>query len=406
MLIYVITLFLTMVTFLATSMHEFLTTNQIGFLTILSALPLISISGLVYYVHRTTKHKISEFESLAESAKQDAKESYEILDRVIDNLPGAIAAITPHYQTIRVNNEIVNLTGVKREEILGKPCFETFGNGQVCHNCPVRMALRTKNVHHNIKREMRRDDKVIYIEQTAIPILRPDGQVKFVLEFITDATARVELEKEKESLLFKTVDALAMLIDKRHTRTGQHSAGVKKIAIGIGEELGLSPQTLAELEITAALHDIGKIAVPEVILNKPGKITAEEMEIVKQHPEIGFEALVTIKPLESIARYVRSHHERYDGSGYPQGLDGDDIPLISKILAVADVYEAITADRPYRKALELREALIIMHEGKETQFDPVILEAFFRYLIGTDPGVRDVLEESRKIVEQNKLKTS
>jgi len=326
------------------------------------------------------------------------------LDKVIDNLPGAVAAITPHFQIVRINSRVVELTAVQPEEAVGKICFETFGNGKICDGCPVEKALLSKKVQHNIKRELTRDDKEIYIEQTAIPILRPDGQVKYVLEFIVDATAKTELEKEKENLLLRTVDALAVLIDKRDTPTGEHSKEVKEIAVGIGKELRLNPSDLGELEIAAALHDIGKIGIPETIINKPGKLTDGEMDIVRKHPEIGFEALIGIKPLETVARYIRHHHERFDGMGYPQGLREDDVPLISRILAVADVYEAITADRPYRVALGLKDALVIMYEGKGTQFDPRVLEAFFRYLNNSNLNVREVFEEARRIVDERKSK--
>jgi len=158
-----------------------------------------------------------------------------------------------------------------------------------------------------------------------------------------------------------TIKALADAVDKKDKYTHFHSRNVVKIAMKIGELFDLSEEELDELQYAALLHDIGKIGVPENILNKKGKLTPEEYNIIKQHPVIGADIVSNIPSLKHLARHIRFHHERIDGKGYPDGLKGEQIPLLSKIITVADVFEAMNSNRIYRKALpieKIRQELI------------------------------------------------
>ena len=163
-------------------------------------------------------------------------------------------------------------------------------------------------------------------------------------------------------------------------------------AMLIAEEMGMSEDTQRVLRVAALLHDVGKIGVPDEILRKPGPLTDDEFEIVKRHAQLGGLIIQEIPDLEEIRAAVVSHHERFDGRGYPRGLAGDDIPLLGRILAVADAYSAMISDRPYRNALTEDEALGEIRKGSGRQFDPAIVEVFLAVMLGT-PATRAALAQ-------------
>jgi HD-GYP domain-containing protein (c-di-GMP phosphodiesterase class II) len=148
------------------------------------------------------------------------------------------------------------------------------------------------------------------------------------------------------------------------------------MALHVGRELGLDPKALKRLELGALFHDIGKIGVPEAILAKPGPLSDEEWKVVRLHPELGARILAPIERLEQVCEIVRHCHEHWDGSGYPNGLVGEEIPLESRVILVCDAYHAMTTDRPYRRRLPVEEACRRLREAAGTQFDPQVVEVF------------------------------
>ncbi len=162
----------------------------------------------------------------------------------------------------------------------------------------------------------------------------------------------------------------------RSQETEQHAERIAKLCLEIGELLQLSQKGLDELRLFAMLHDIGKIGIDDHILNKPGKLTSDEWSIMKRHPIIGSNIAQTSKELSPISEFILSHHERWDGKGYPRGLKGTDIPLLARILAVADTFDAMTESRIYRVALPLEDAINEILKNSGTQFDPLIVEKF------------------------------
>jgi HD-GYP domain-containing protein (c-di-GMP phosphodiesterase class II) len=144
----------------------------------------------------------------------------------------------------------------------------------------------------------------------------------------------------------------------------------------MGKAIGLTKQQIDELELFSTLHDIGKIGIDNQILNKPSSLSAEEWIIVRKHSEIGYRIAMSSPELMSIAYFILTHHERFDGSGYPQGLAGENIPLLSRILAVADAYDAMMEDRPYRKGIPKRMAIDEIIRNAGTQFDPKLVKIF------------------------------
>ncbi|WP_245692825.1 HD domain-containing phosphohydrolase [Sporomusa acidovorans] len=311
--------------------------------------------------------------------------------------PCAITAISPDFQILMLNEAATAIRGIPHEKAIHTKCYEAFNKDGPCPQCPVGQALTTGQIHMRTKQEVNHDGVVKYLDQTVVPILGSDGAVDYVLEFTVDVTERTELEQQNRQLAVETVTSLSTLIGSRDKYTGEHSIRVRDIALSIGSELRLSSAVMSELAIAAVLHDIGKIGIPEQILNKTGKLTDSEFAIIQKHPQIGYDALISIKQLEKIAGYILYHHECYDGRGYPSRKKGQEIPLISRILSVADVYEAITSDRIYRKAMNLEQTMMVMRSGRETKFDPEILDAFFCVLRRERPDIQSSLYEGAAV---------
>lgn len=176
------------------------------------------------------------------------------------------------------------------------------------------------------------------------------------------------------------ISSLAAAVDAKDHHTGQHVDRVRVYALGLARKLGVTDAEMEAIRIAALLHDIGKIGIPESILCKPGKLTHAEFEIMKLHVDIGVAILEQVQFPWPVVPVVRSHHERWDGLGYPDGLRGDDIPIGGRIISLVDVYDALTSNRPYRRAIPRENAIQILRQGSGTQFDPTAVELFVELL--------------------------
>jgi putative nucleotidyltransferase with HDIG domain len=175
-----------------------------------------------------------------------------------------------------------------------------------------------------------------------------------------------------------TLEAMILALDLREHETGYHSYRVTEYAINLGKHMKLSDGELSIIAKGALLHDIGKIGVPDNILLKPDKLTDEEWDLMRKHAEFGYELLKKIDFLEESARIVHTHHERYDGQGYPAGLSGEEIPLGARIFSVVDALDAMTSRRTYRKAIPFEDAVEKIAEASGTQFDPEVIDVFVK----------------------------
>jgi putative nucleotidyltransferase with HDIG domain len=180
--------------------------------------------------------------------------------------------------------------------------------------------------------------------------------------------------REVEALHMRTIEGLSMAIEAKDEGTHDHLMRVRVYVEQLGRIMSLEPSLMQALHTAAFLHDIGKLAVPEYIINKPGKLTLEEFERMKIHPVVGADILERVKFPYPVVPIVRSHHEAWDGSGYPDGLKGEEIPIGARILTVVDCFDALASERPYRKALPMEEAIAIMKSKAGMQFDPEIVQ--------------------------------
>jgi putative nucleotidyltransferase with HDIG domain len=191
---------------------------------------------------------------------------------------------------------------------------------------------------------------------------------------------RIELVDRLEAAWLGTAEALAAALEAKDSYTADHASSIADLAIEVGAEFGMDEDALRDLRYGAIFHDIGKIAIPDAILNKPGPLTGPEFEVIKRHPIVGEQILEPVPFLEQVRRIVRHDHERWDGNGYPDGLKGRQIPIGARIVLVVDAFHAMVSDRSYRQGMSEESARLELRAHAGTQFDPDVVEAFLRVL--------------------------
>jgi len=194
---------------------------------------------------------------------------------------------------------------------------------------------------------------------------------------MTSAAQHTNRQLRGEST-FSILDSMVTAVDNKDRYTRRHSEDVTDFSLWIAEEMGMSDETMRDIRVGGLLHDVGKIGVPEDILRKPGRLTSEEYDIMKRHARLGALIVGALPGMESVLDAIRSHHERWDGEGYPDALEGEEIPLLGRILAVADAFSAMTTTRPYRKGMDWDDALVHIKANMGTQFDPMLAKAFIK----------------------------
>ena len=213
-------------------------------------------------------------------------------------------------------------------------------------------------------------------------LVKGQGDGTLIRRTILYAIERKAMEEERRQaadrlrrVLLQTVRSLSLTLEMRDPYTTGHQRRVAQLAVAIGHRMGLSDDTIEGLRTGGLVHDIGKIHVPAEFLSRPGKLSVEVHKVIRMHPQMGWEIMRDIEFPWPVADMIRQHHERLDGSGYPQGLKGDEILLEARILAVADVFEAISSHRPYRPALGLDIAIAELRDHAGTRYDPAVVQA-------------------------------
>jgi putative nucleotidyltransferase with HDIG domain len=192
-----------------------------------------------------------------------------------------------------------------------------------------------------------------------------------------NVTTIVQREEAVTAALLGTIKALSDMAEVRDPYPSGHQQGVARLAVAIARQMGLDAETRRGIQLGAQIHDIGKIAVPAEILNRPGRLSEMEMHLIRTHCQVGHDIIADIRFSWPIAQIVLQHHERMDGSGYPNGLVGEQISLEARIVAVADVVDAVSSHRPYRPSRGIATANALIREGTGTQFDTDVVEAYF-----------------------------
>jgi PAS domain S-box-containing protein/putative nucleotidyltransferase with HDIG domain len=313
------------------------------------------------------------------------------LTTMLKSIGDAVIATNLEGKITFMNPSAESLSGWTQSEALNKPLYKvikiTDAKTNKRHTLDINKLLKKGTLEFPTNALINsKNETTTPIIHSAAPIKEELGSITGAVIALTDVTlqkkAEDELKKSWEilkSAMEGTVQAMAFTIETRDPYTAGHQRRVTKLAGHIAKEMGLSKNQIEGVEMAGNLHDIGKIYVPSEILNKPGKISDLEFNIIKTHPQVGYDILKSIKFPWPIAEIVFQHHERLDGSGYPAGLKGDEIHLEAKILAVADVIEAMATHRPYRPALTIEEALDEIKKHRGTRYEPEVVDAALRF---------------------------
>jgi PAS domain S-box-containing protein/putative nucleotidyltransferase with HDIG domain len=276
-----------------------------------------------------------------------------------------------------VNPAFERLVGYSAGEICG-PGFDLLALVHPDDRKLVREGIETRDGIFEF-RIVSRDGGTKYVEAGTSALSKNGGRVMGILR---ETTARRRTEEELRLTLEKlqkamgaTIQAMSLTVETRDPYTAGHQRRVSDLAQAIATEMKLNKEEIDAIRMAASIHDLGKISIPAEILSKPGKINEFEFRLIQNHPQIGYEILRTIEFPWPIAEIVLQHHERINGSGYPNGLRGEEIHIIARILAVADVVEAMVSHRPYRSALTLGEAIHEITKNRGTLYDPDAVDA-------------------------------
>lgn len=324
-----------------------------------------------------------------------------------DEAPIGSALISPDGELWRVNRALCGTTGFTAEELIGRRLADiTHRDDRASDAAAIEALISGRlSIHRAEKRFVRRDGSAVHTRVALMAIYGEDGTVAQLyaqIEDLTDARfAAVRLEQAQ----FETLARLAAASEYRDDDTGQHTRRVGDLAGGLAARLGLPDDIVTFIRLTAPLHDVGKIGIPDAILLKPGRLTEREVAHMQRHTTIGARMLADgACPQLAIAEQIAAtHHERFDGTGYPAGLAGDDIPIAGRIVAVADVFDALTHARPYKEAWPLEKAYAELRAQRGRQFDPRVIDAFFELQVD---GSLDVQEPDPRMSGAEPLTTN
>ncbi|QOG12276.1 HD domain-containing phosphohydrolase [Arcobacter sp. FWKO B] len=307
-----------------------------------------------------------------------------------------------NYNITYVNERFLTDSGYKKEQILNKNFFDIIKSDIKDEIKKHFQTVATFGQWIGVIEGIKNNGSIFYMDFTFKAIKDINDQISEFMGIGKDITEIIELHKEIEDTQKDVIFSLGSIGEARSKETGNHVKRVAEYSKLLALLYGLSEVEAELLKIASPMHDIGKIGIPDVILNKPAKFTPEEFEIMKNHSTIGYNMLngSDRKLLKISAIIAYEHHEKYDGSGYPRGLKGEDIHLYGRITAIADVFDALGSDRCYKKAWELDRILNLLKEEKGRHFDPILIDLFFENL-NKFLAIRDTYKdefENEKIV--------
>jgi putative nucleotidyltransferase with HDIG domain len=308
------------------------------------------------------QHDCTTAGSAEEALEQLAQKDFELVVSDI-TMPGMSGLdMIPHVKAMRPNTVVVMISGMQTvESAIGALRLGSFDY--------VMKPFDLRQVEAVVKRALEHQDLIVAKQ-------RYEDQLE---ELVEQRTAELDdALNSLEDAYRSTLRALTAALETRDLETHGHSERVVTYSLRLGREYGLDSQRMKALEFGSLLHDIGKIGVPDSILRKPAKLTDDEWVLMRQHPVHGQQILRGIEFLEGAARVVAQHHEKWDGSGYPLGLTGNDIDMCARIFSVADAFDAMTSDRVYRKGKPYQAAAQELDDWAGKQFDPQVVEAFHR----------------------------
>ncbi len=280
--------------------------------------------------------------------------------------------------------QVYDLLGFRAEEIVGKTPFDLMTPDDAVRLKEQFASIVSQRKHFHLveNANLHQDGRLVYLETSGTPMFDAQGVFKGYRGINRDITGRKEAEKERlasaaklEQTLLQSIEAIAATVEARDLYTAGHQRRVAVLASAIAHEMGLPDDKIRGLYLAATIHDLGKIRIPAEILSKPGALNPVEFELIKTHPQTGYDIIKDVKFPWPIAQMVLQHHERLDGGGYPQRLPGEQMLVEAKILAVADVVEAMSSHRPYRPGLGLDVALAEITKQRGVLYDAEVVDS-------------------------------
>ncbi len=334
-------------------------------------------------------------ESKLERAETALRQSEERLRQIIDLVPHMIYARDHEGRYLLVNKATARALGTDVEHLTGALIQEHFSEDQGDRMLREDRSFLSLGSASTVSEETFCDalGEAHVLQTHKVPFRSSGNGFPVVLSVSVDITPQKRVEERLRSTMEGVIRTLSGVLEKRDPYTVGHQERVAELAVAVASQMGLGPDRIEGIRIASLLHDIGKIGIPAEILSKPGHLTKNEYTLVQEHPHIGWEILKNIDFSWPVADFVLQHHERMDGSGYPQGLRGPAILMESRIIAVADVVEAMTSHRPYRASLGATRALqeVLQHRG--AIYDSSVVDAFLEVFERGFSGLEEPLEK-------------
>jgi PAS domain S-box-containing protein len=359
---------------------------------------------LITVMNALRRRELENFESAHRLNLEERRQT------IIDMAPMPVYVKDDAYKYVFANAPADELAGQERGHLLGKTDEAIMTPEALAHTRAVDREILEKGTTYEAEETLGIGGAERTFQTVKFPLLGEDGRATAVCGISTDVTAQKDALRLRDELAAtqqraidelrhsrqETVERLTKAIEFHDLSTGEHVDRMARVASFLGAHLGLDAEQVHLLQVAAPMHDVGKIATPSEILCKSGPLTPEEDEEMRRHTTVGHEILANSESdlLRLAATIALTHHERYDGGGYPEGLTGEEIPLEGRITAVADVFDALLSDRHYRLALTVEETVDVIEKGRGSQFDPqivdILLEHLDEALAVRDPGGRRI----------------
>ena len=318
------------------------------------------------------------------AAEKSLRESEAKFRSLVESTSDWIWEIDEHGNYTYSSPQVLGMLGYTAEDVIGKTPFDLMTPEDAGRIRDRFASIAGERKHFKLleNANLHKNGQVVSLETSGTPMFDAHGVFKGYRGIDRDITERKEAEKERrasaeklEQILLQTIEAIAATVEARDPYTAGHQQRVALLASAIASEMGLSAEIIHGISLAASIHDLGKIRVPAEILSKPGRLNQIEYELVKGHSQTGYDIIKHIQFSLPIAQMVLQHHERQDGSGYPQGLKDEQILLEAKILAVADVVEAMSSHRPYRPSLGMGAALEEIAKNRGVYYDERVVDS-------------------------------
>jgi len=333
------------------------------------------------------RRRITELETVEtehKRAEEALRESERFLANIFNSIQDGISILDKGMNIIRVN-PVMEQWYAHNMPLVGKKCYNAYHDrDKRCEACPTWQTLQTGESAYEVVPKRGPGGTIVgWLDLYSFPMVDAmTGKMRGVIEYVRNITDRKQAEEELQrsynqlrETFIETVNALASTVEMKDPYTAGHQRWVTRLACAIAKEMGLSEEQIEGIRMAGLIHDIGKINIPAEILSKPGQLSDIQYNMVKIHAQVGCDILREIKFPWPVAKIVLQHHERWDGSGYPERLSGEEIILEARILAVADTVEAMSSHRPYRVAHGVERALAEISQKRGTLYDPTVVDA-------------------------------